>query len=344
VTSERGYTITLSDLTADLDLYVYSDSNYSSSVCSSTSGGATTDSCQGTAPAGGYFYIKISTYYSSSFTLTVSESPFFTASDTKAEMTAVPTVSSASVAAATTLNVTVPVDDDTGFVRVYIHQTANQTLINGKTPNNYRSVTPGNAQDVTVSVMVPRGLSNGTYQLVVHTAATLSDYSSSDYTVYSETQTGTANVYYKAFVTSSYSPGTFFATNESSKQITVTSAASISATPVTCSTSSSSPTEITLTTAPQAWSSATTVGNGSCYFVLTVPSNTNIYSVSLSGLSSDHELYAYYNGFYTQIGTSETSSNTANEYVSVAPDSYNKIYLKIYNYSAPASSWTLSSH
>jgi hypothetical protein len=347
VTSGRGYTITLSDLTENLDLYTYSDSNYSSSVCSSSNSGAATDSCMGTGPTGGYFYIKISTsyYYSSSlsFTLTVSETQLSTASDTKAEMTAAPTVSS-TVAAATTLNVTVPVDNDTGFVRVYIHQTANQTLINWKTPNNYRSVTPGNPQDVIVSVMVPRGLNNGTYQLVVQTAASQSDYNNGKFTVYSETPTGTANVYYKAFATYG-TLGTFSPTNESSKRITVTSAASITPVSVACGTSGS-PTAITLTSAPQAWSSATTSGTGSCYFVLTVPTNSGIYSVSLSGLSSDHDLFAYASSsFYTQEGASQTSSSTANEYISVEPDSYSyTINLKIQNFSGTISTWTLSSH
>ncbi len=72
VTAGVMYTVSLSGLSVDLDLYVYDNSSFSASICSPFKGGTSPETCIEAGPAGGFFYIEIRNYASADTNYTLS--------------------------------------------------------------------------------------------------------------------------------------------------------------------------------------------------------------------------------------------------------------------------------
>lgn len=345
VTPGKYYTITVSGLSATLNLFLYSDSSYTEILCSTYFSGTSNRSCTEVAPDSGFFYIELSHLYSvlsysTSYIVTVTalkpKLPY-SSSDSVAELTGVPLLTSSSVKAGTVLNVTVPVDNDTGYVVIYLAATSS-TSVSGN-PRAFKEIFIGVAQDVTLNLAVPYGFPEGNYQVVVRLATSASSYGIGLYTEYIENSTSNRE-YYKGFSLLGYS--FYKRTKVDSVRIAVTKAVTLTTVATTCSTSSNYPTTITVSSIPVAWTGS--FSGTYCYFKFAMPSASTVYSFSLTNLSSSSSMNSFYGGF-SGAGSSSISNTGSTypypQYFSKSSDSSGNMYLRLYNSSGDAT-FTLS--
>jgi len=250
----------------------------------------------------------------------------FTNGDGKPELTGVPTAV-ASVAAATELTVTLPVDSDTSVAAALIMPLGSNNVANVKA-YNVVSVSSGSAQSVVLTFGIPTNLAQAKYYIMVDLAASVSNYSANTFTRYYDLSSTGSTYIFRSF-TGGTSPGSTD-TKVNSVQIDVTAPASITATAAACSTVAGTPTALTVSAIPTAFTSAT--GGGlPCYFVLTMPAALTSYSISLDSMSLNQDLYSYYNDatFTTLSSSSINTGTTPDNIPSTMSNATNKLYIKV---------------
>ena len=351
VTPGQRYLVNLSNMVGnDLHLYVYNNSTFSSALGYSNLATGWPDGCVITGPANGFIYVEIYSYVmmgvTTTFNLSISYAPttfLFTNGDSTPELSGIPSAAVTTIAAGTTLAVTVPVDTDTGYVMVSLQ---NLGLVTTTAPMAKASstITPGTVQTTTVYIPVPRFLPLSTYQLVVDLAATSAAYNaiSPTYTSYHE-NAGSMPSFWREQMLNGMSSGTYADSHIDSIRISVTAASVAPATTAigSCGIAKATPASFSVPTLPSGWSGASPSAYGSCYYIITMPAANTWYSINLENLTNNQDLFGYESTWTKWLGISLNSGNFP-DFISIQSDVNNKIYLQVYDSSGLSGSpWAI---